>query len=170
MVLALSTSVSSCIMSIMVVITIYWPHRVVLMIVFVFFKNVLFKKFFFYVWQHWVFVAAPGLSRGELGLPSHCGVGASHCSDFSWYHSWALEHELSSCGAWALAAQQHVESSRTRDRTCVPCIGSQILNHWTTRESLFWRLNEMIFIKHTAQCLSHTKLLFSKPKLMDPFS
>ena len=82
----------------------------------------------------------------------------------------SLEHELSSCGARALVAQQHVESSRTRDRTRVPCTGSQILNHWTTRESLFWRLNEIIFIKHTARCLTHSKLLFSKPKLMDPFS
>ena len=27
-------------------------------------------------------------------------------------------------------------SSPTRDRTCIPCIGTQILNHWTTREVL----------------------------------
>ena len=32
-------------------------------------------------------------------------------------------------------------SSRTRDRTHVPCIGRQILNHWTTRKIL-----EQIFI------------------------
>ena len=30
-------------------------------------------------------------------------------------------------GVWDL-------SSLTRDRTCVPCIGRRILNHWTTRE------------------------------------
>ena len=49
--------------------------------------------------------------------------------------SWAL-------GTWASVAvvhrascsPQHVGSSWTRDRTCVPCIGRQILNHWTTRE------------------------------------
>ena len=29
-----------------------------------------------------------------------------------------------------------VESSQTRDRTRVPCIGGRILNHWTTREIL----------------------------------
>ena len=29
----------------------------------------------------------------------------------------------------------HVGSSWPRDRTHVPCIGSQILNHWTTREA-----------------------------------
>ena len=27
-------------------------------------------------------------------------------------------------------------SSRTRDRTHIPCIGRQILNHWTTREEV----------------------------------
>ena len=27
-----------------------------------------------------------------------------------------------------------MESSRTRERARVPCIGRQILNHWTTKE------------------------------------
>ena len=31
-------------------------------------------------------------------------------------------------------APQHVESSQTRDLAHVPCIGRQVLNHWTTRE------------------------------------
>ena len=31
-------------------------------------------------------------------------------------------------------APQHVESSQTRNRTCVPCTGGQILNHCATRE------------------------------------
>ena len=34
-----------------------------------------------------------------------------------------------------LVAPWHVESSQTRDRTHVPCIGRQILNHWTSREA-----------------------------------
>ena len=33
-----------------------------------------------------------------------------------------------------LVAPWHVGSSQTRDQTLVPCIGRQILNHWTTRE------------------------------------
>ena len=33
-----------------------------------------------------------------------------------------------------LVSPQHVGSSRTRDRTRVPCIGRQILNHCATRE------------------------------------
>ena len=35
-----------------------------------------------------------------------------------------------------LAALRHVRSSQARDRTCVPCLGGQILNHWITREVL----------------------------------
>ena len=34
-----------------------------------------------------------------------------------------------------LVSRWHVEPSQTRDRTCVPHIGRQILNHWTTREA-----------------------------------
>ena len=50
---------------------------------------------------------------------------------------------FSNCGAWAqllrcinLVALRHVGSSWTRDQTCVPCIGRQILIHWATREVL----------------------------------
>ena len=76
-------------------------------------------------WLHWVFVAALRLSPLESkwrggGATVCCGVWASHCSGFSceaqalgtWASvvamrglsrcgSWALEHLLSSCGAWA---------------------------------------------------------------------
>ena len=34
-----------------------------------------------------------------------------------------------------LVAPPHVGSSRTRDRSDVPCITRRILNHWTTREA-----------------------------------
>jgi len=38
-------------------------------------------------------------------------------------------------------APRHVGSSQTRDQTRVPCIGRQILNHWTTREVLaIWKI------------------------------
>ena len=36
-----------------------------------------------------------------------------------------------------LAAHWNVGASRTRDWTCVACIGRWILNHWTTGEVLF---------------------------------
>ena len=59
-----------------------------------------------------------------------------------------LTSVASHCGAQALCteaqklqyaespASKHVESSQTRDWTCVPWIGRRILNHWTTRDVL----------------------------------
>ena len=69
---------------------------------------------------------------------SSCGVWALEHAG-----SVVLAHELSSCGTQtSLAAVRRLSrraacglwhlSSLTRDRTCVPCIGRQILNHWTT--------------------------------------
>ena len=60
---------------------------------------------------------------------SHCRARALECTGFSCCSSRAqwLWHEC-------LVAPKHVESSRTRDWTHVPCIGRWILNHWTTRE------------------------------------
>ena len=51
-----------------------------------------------------------------------CTVQPSHRSAFSlWHLGWA--------------APWHVGYPQTRDQTHVPCIGRQILNHWTTREA-----------------------------------
>ena len=36
-------------------------------------------------------------------------------------------HKLSSCTVWGL-------KSLVKDQTCIPCIGRQILNLWTTKE------------------------------------
>ena len=41
-----------------------------------------------------------------------------------------------------LVAPQHVGSSRTRPRTCVPCIGRWILNHCATGEAPFSPISE----------------------------
>ena len=40
----------------------------------------------------------------------------------------------SAVAAHRFSCPQHVESSQTRDRTCVLCIARWILNPWTTRE------------------------------------
>ena len=70
-------------------------------------------------------------SRSELGLLSGCGVWVSRAGGFSC--------GAQALGTWALAAALwHVESSQTRDQTCVPCIGRPILIHWTTREVQDW--------------------------------
>ena len=45
-----------------------------------------------------------------------------------------LQHAGSVLVAHGYCSLYHVESSRTRDLTQVPCSGRWILNHWTTRE------------------------------------
>ena len=63
-------------------------------------------------------------SCSEQGLLFHCGSWAFYCV---WSTGWV--------------APRHVGSSRTREGTCVPCIGRQILNRRTTREILHkWKL------------------------------
>ena len=104
--------------------------------------------YYFYFCLPWVFVAARRLSLVAVngGYSSlWCtslslrwflllrNTGSRH-TGFSRVSAQALECGLSSCGARALAVPQHVESSQTRDRTHVPCVGRQILNYCTTRE------------------------------------
>ena len=85
-------------------------------------------------WLRWVFVAARGLSL----VVASGGYSLLRCTGFSW--RWLLL--LWSMGSrragsvvvgTGLVAPRHVGSSRTRDRTRVPCIGRRILNHCATR-------------------------------------
>ena len=64
---------------------------------------------------------------------SSCGTQVSHCGGLFRCGTQALELGFSS-SVPGPAALWHVESSQTRYQTHVPCIGRQILNHWTTRE------------------------------------
>ena len=48
----------------------------------------------------------------------------------------AVEPRLRQLWHMGLVALGHVGSSWIRDHTYIPCIGRQILNHWTTREVL----------------------------------
>ena len=72
-----------------------------------------FKNKFIYLWLHWVFVAACGLSLVAAsggGATLHCGAQASHCGGFSCcgaraLGTWAsvvVAHGLSSCSSQAL--------------------------------------------------------------------
>ena len=56
------------------------------------------------------------------------------CTGFSL--QWLLVFSLQAQQSWrtGLVPLRHVESPQSRDRTHVPCIGRQILDHWTTRE------------------------------------
>ena len=76
----------------------------------------------------WLLIAEHGLYVHRLQQLWHVG-------------SVVVARGLSSCGSRAqqlwhtgFVAPRHVGSSRTRARTCVPCIGRRILNHCTTRE------------------------------------
>ena len=63
---------------------------------------------------------------GCAGSSLLCGLSRSRCTGFSSCSTWEL---------WCtgLAAQQHVESSQTRNRTHVHCSGRWILIHWTNQ-------------------------------------
>ena len=64
----------------------------------------------------------------------HWGAWASHYgASLVMYH--LLRCVGSEVVAHGLSHFAVVEFSQTRDRTHVPCIGRQILNHWTTRKS-----------------------------------
>ena len=71
------------------------------------------------------------LLLGSTGI--RC-VGFSSCS--VWVGSTA--HRLQSLWRRGLVADWHVESSQTRDQTCVPSIGRRILNHCTPRNPCLW--------------------------------
>ena len=96
-----------------------------------------------------LFLAALGLCCCVWCFSS-CGPHASPCGGFSCWGpralgTWAPQSGLPGSRAQAqqlrctgLVALQQVESSQTRDRTRVPCIGRRILNHQTTREVLYF--------------------------------
>ena len=70
-----------------------------------------------YFWPCWVFIAVCRLLAAVASLP--------------------VENRLQSTRSVVvgLVALRHVGSSQTRDQTCVPCIGKQFLNLWTTSEA-----------------------------------
>ena len=103
---------------------------------------------FIFFCLHWDFVAARGLSLvvASEGYFLAVVLGLSVA-----VASLVMEQGLYSTGSVVVVlglpvamaslvdrgfvALWHMRSSQTMDRTCVPCIGRQILNHWTTREA-----------------------------------
>ena len=105
-----------------------------------------FYLFVYCLWLCWVFVAVCGLSPDALSgayslvtmcqllTKAACLVGSKSSSvhglqQLQLEGSRAQAQQLWSTG---LVASWHVESSWTRDRTNVPCIGRQTLNQWIT--------------------------------------
>ena len=104
----------------------------------------LIQNFFFFLAVLGLHCCTGFLQLWTVGATLRCGAQPSHCGGFSCCGAWALgvrasvaaARGLSSCGTGAqqlwhtgLVAPRHGGSSRTRDRTCVPCIGRWILNH-----------------------------------------
>ena len=87
-------------------------------------------------WLRWVFVAARWLSLAAARRGSSPAAVSRRLTAAA---SLVAEHRLQ--GTWPsvvvvqeLVAPQQVDSSPTRNRTCVPCIGRRILTYWATRE------------------------------------
>ena len=90
------------------------------------------------------------------------GTGFSLCGFFCYRAqapgvraSAAVAHGLWSTGSMVVMhrlscfSSRHVGSSWTRDRTSVPCISRQILNHWPTREAQDCDLYYILYCVHT---------------------
>ena len=87
----------------------------------------------------------------------------SSCSErwlvFAEHRRWACR--LQELWCTGLVALQHVESSQTRDWTCVPSIGRQIPVHWATREVPFSHFNLSEMRAHFAMMGGHSlKVVF----------
>ena len=144
----------------------------ILFYLFIYFKNQFIVSIFIYLFIY--LLAVLGLcccmrtfsSCGRVGATLCCGVRASHCGGFSCCRARASRHAgFSSCSMQAqqlwlagsreqaqqlwrrgLVALRHVGSSRTRDRTRVPCIGRRILNHCTTREVSGYLIQQCVHV------------------------
>lgn len=91
---------------------------------------------FIHFWLCWVFVALSRLSVVVASGSSEVfNAEASHCIGFSYWEAQALGGQMSVAVVWGLSccrltslvALWHVESSWTRDWTCIPCIGKRVL-------------------------------------------
>ena len=106
---------------------------------YVVFFLIIFWKFSLFVcfWLCLVLIAVPRLSiavaSGGYSQVAVCRllVVASLVAEHRLY-----AHGLQLLWHVGLVALWHVWSSWTRNRTCIPFIGRQTLNHWTTREVL----------------------------------
>ena len=89
--------------------------------------------------------------RGLSLVVASGGHSSSRCTGLSLSRPLLLRSTGSRCAGSVIVAHgpvapRHVGSSQTRARTCVPCIGRQILNHCATRGVLSLSLNFDILI------------------------
>ena len=90
-----------------------------------------------FFWLCWLFVATHKLSvvaaSGDCSLG--CGAGFSLQGLLLLQSTGSTVGGLSSCGTGPWLLHSMWNPPCTRDQTRVPCVGRQILNHWTTREA-----------------------------------
>ena len=96
-----------------------------------------------FVWLWWVFIDAHRLSLVVVSrVCSSCGLQASHCSDFSHFRAWALEHSVfSSCRSWAL---EH--SLSNCGLSCSSACG--IFPEWGSNPRLLQRQTDSLPLSH----------------------
>ena len=82
--------------------------------------------------QGLLFIAVRGLLIAVASLVAEHGLQAHGLQQLWLSGSRAQDQQLQCTG---LVALRHVGSSQTRARTCVPCIGRQILNQCAIRET-----------------------------------
>ena len=93
----------------------------------------LLKKFITFIWLCWVLIAARRNSIASYGTFCHGAWTLRLRLMESVVVVGALASLVVTCGLSCFTACGDL-SSLTRDRTHVPCIARQILNHWLTRE------------------------------------
>ena len=98
---------------------------------------------FVFVYESSTYTSSPVLSIISLFLFKKMFIFIWLCGYWLWHTESSQRHagfsnfdaqSLGHAGFVALQCVGLVNSSPARDRTCVSCIGRQILNHWTTRE------------------------------------
>ena len=103
------------------------------------------NSFFFFNLFGYSFLVALGLCFAWAF--SSCGAWASHWGGFSRCREQALQRRLNSCGSWDSVVPRPVRYSQSRDRTCVPYTGRQILSHYTTEKVLYFVILILLLLK-----------------------
>ena len=122
---------------------------------------------FIYFWPCWVFTAAQAFSScGEKGLLSSCSVRTSHCGGFSCWGAWVLGRVDSEVAVRRLCCPTVRGIFPPSHQTSVPCIGTWLLNRWTTRKVsfLFSKCALSAIFMHRTQGLDLWMLLWRPEK------
>ena len=136
---------------------VHFPHDLITKVTLPHLKEAKSSSKLFYIlfiyWLRWTLVAlcrlspvvvtggySPVAAHGLLIAVASLVEGSG--SRYSDYSSCSMQVQQS----WlkVLVALWHVESSRTRDQTCVPCTGGRILIHCITKEILKIILNPLV--------------------------